>query len=127
MIQLTQAIPYTIVVLVAITVLDALGAIASRVYNIKYASLAILSIAIYTHIGYYISAKCGLSVALLVSLIAGFYDATVGWKISKGLKANYGLPEEDLERLTNTTNLTVMLFVAPFFAIIGHLLHLTIK
>ena len=124
MIQIIHALPYIFAALAAITILDALGAVASRVLNFKFTSLTVLSFAIYTLIGYFISPKCGLSIALLSSLIVGFYDGIVGWNLCKICKANFGVSDEIIQKISHTSNLTVMLFVAPFFAFMGHLIAL---
>ena len=89
--------------------------------NFNFAYLSILSFTIYILLGYFIGAKANFSTALLASLIVGFYDATVGWKLSVMLKANMGMNTELIESISVTNALTIMLFVAPFFAFIGHL------
>lgn len=122
MTQITAALQYTFAALVAITILDTLGAVASRLLNFRLPSLAILSCAIYILLGYFISPNSGLSIALLAGLIVGFYDATVGWKLSKLCKANFGVSEEFIQKISASSNLKVMLFVAPLFTFIGHLI-----
>jgi hypothetical protein len=121
MLNLIAAIPYTLAALLAVTILCSLGAVASRVFNFNFAYLSILSFTVYILIGYFVGGNANLSTAILSSLIVGFYDATVGWKISLKLKANMGINEELLDNITVSKALTIMLFVAPFFAFIGHL------
>lgn len=122
MIQITAALPYIIGALVAITILDTLGAVASRIFKFNYTSLAILSCTVYGLIGYLISPVSGLSMALLASLIVAFYDGTIGWTLSKKCKPNFGVSEELIQKISATSNLTVMLFIAPLFTFIGHLI-----
>jgi hypothetical protein len=122
MIQLTEALPYTIAALIAVTIIASAGAAISRWFNFKYVHLSFLSFTVYILIGYYISPISGLSAAILSSLVIGFYDATVGWKLSVLCKAKFDLSKEDLKKMTPSTTLAVMLFMAPLFAFIGHLL-----
>ncbi len=117
-----NALPYTFGALAAISILDSLGAIASRLLNFRFTSLTILSLTIYVLIGYFISPVSGLSIALLAGLVVGFYDGIVGWNLCKLCKANFGVEEELVEKISYTSNLTVMLFVAPLFTFIGHLI-----
>lgn len=123
MTHLLEAIPFTIGAIVVIALLNTIGAITSRRFNYKYAWLSVLSFSVYSFIGYSMGPRLGISIAILCSLVVGFFDATAGWKISKLLKANFGIPDEFLEKLTVQTNLTVMLFVAPFFSFSGYLLY----
>ena len=122
MIRLTEAIPYTIAGLIAVTVIDTAGAAVSRILNFNYVHVSFLSAAVYILIGYYISPRCGLSTAILSGLITGFFDATVGWKLTIWCKANFNLSEEDLKKMTPSTSLAIMLFLAPLLVFIGHLL-----
>lgn len=119
MTHITSAVIYTIAALVVVTLLDTIGAIASRVFKFRYTSLAVFSFAVYVLIGYLIA---GISLALLAALVVGFYDGTVGWILCKRCKANFGVSDEVIEKMTSTSNLTVMLFIAPLFTFIGHLI-----
>ena len=118
---LTHAIPYTIFGLLAVTILCTVGAYTSRRFSYNFMYLSIISFFIYMGIGYFVTQKTNLSVAILSSLIVGFYDATVGWKLSLIFKANMQVDDELLESMTPTKGLTIMLFVAPLFTFIGSL------
>ena len=115
------AIPYTLYAIVAITILCTVGSITSRILHFNFAYLSILSYLIYILLGYFISSKSTLSTALLASLVVGFYDATVCWNLCIKLKANMGLEAEQIKNLNTSKTLTIMLFMAPFFAFIGYL------
>lgn len=115
------AIPYTLFAILLLTLLCTVGAIASRVLQFNFVYLSILSYLVYALLGYYISSKANLSTALLASLVVGFYDATVCWQLCIKLRANMGLETEQIKNLTTTKTLTIMLFMAPFFAFIGYL------
>ena len=80
-----------------VTILDALGAIASRKFNFNYSSLSLLSFAIYLFIGYWAGAKLGTMAGITLSGIVALYDAIIGWKLSIWLKPNLGMYEELLK------------------------------
>lgn len=122
MFQIIEVLPFVASAILAVTVLTSVGSIVSRRFKFSYVYFSILSVAVYILLGYFVSSISNLSTALLAGLVVGFYDATVCWKISILLKANLGLPEEELAKITVSKSLTVMLFVAPFFVFIGHLL-----
>ena len=115
----TNAVIYLLVGLAIITVIDTLGAIASRKLKFKYSYLIILSTAIYIYISYLTSAEYGLFPALLVNGLIGFYDGTIGFKLSILLNANTGLDKQkSMEHLNERTAL-FMIIMASIFAIIG--------
>jgi hypothetical protein len=122
MTQFLAALPFLLSGLLCITLIDTVGAYASRRLNFNYGYLAILSFAIYTVLGGVISKTHGLIIALLVNMVIGLYDATIGWKLSRRLNANTGLSNDELKELTPSTNLTVMLAVSLLFTYIGYLL-----
>ncbi len=120
--ELTEAIPYIVAALAAVTIIDWAGAAASRILNFSYVYLSFVSFGVYVLLGYFVSPKCGLNIGILSSLIVGFYDATVGWKLALKSKANFELSDDDIRMMTPSTNLAVMLVVSPLFAWIGYLL-----
>lgn len=119
--HLLLAIPYVFFAMLFLTILCSVGSVASRKLQFNFVYLSILSYLIYIFLGYLISAKTNLSTALLASLVVGFYDATVCWKLCIKLNANMGLETEQIQSLTTSKTLTIMLFLAPFFAFIGYL------
>ena len=118
---LLQAIPYILFSVLAVTLLCTVGAIASRRFQFNFVYLSIFSYVIYILIGYAVSLKANLSTAFLASLIVGFYDATVAWKLCIKLNANMGLESEQMKNLTTNKALFIMLFMAPFFTFIGYM------
>lgn len=82
---------------IAVTVLDGLGAIASRKLDFSYGRLALISFFIYGVIGFVgagmIDTMAGITLAGLVAL----YDAVVGFRICMALEANWGEMEEMIE------------------------------
>lgn len=119
--NLAQSFSYILYAVLAVTLLCTIGAIASRKMQFNFVYLSILSYLVYIFLGYFVARKANLSTALLASLIVGFYDATVGWNLCKKLNANMGLESEQIKNLSTSKTLTIMLFMAPFFAFIGHL------
>jgi hypothetical protein len=74
----------------------------------------------YVCIGYLTSKEYELSTGLLVNALIGFYDGTIGFKLSIILKANTGLnKEKSLEHLNGKTAF-FMITIAIVFALIGY-------
>jgi len=82
---------------ISVTILDGLGAIASRRMGFSYGRLALFSFVIYGAIGYtgasLIDTMAGITLAGLVAL----YDAVIGFRISIALDANWGEMREMVE------------------------------
>lgn len=82
---------------IAVTILDGLGAIASRKLDFSYGRLAIFSFLIYGVIGYVgagmLDTMAGITLAGLVAL----YDAVIGFRICTALDANWGELQEMVE------------------------------
>jgi len=75
--------------LIFITLIDTLGAVASRKFNFKYTYLGMLSFAIYIVIGYLLSGwDFELITVLAICALLGLYDSTIGLKLSIRFKAN---------------------------------------
>jgi len=118
----TNALIYLIAGLGAITLIDVLGSIASRKLNFKYIYLIILSSAAYIVIGYLVSKEYGLPMGLVVNGLIGFYDGTIGAKLSIILKAKTYLNEEKTKQLSKGKAAPFMILVGFFFALIGFLI-----
>ena len=113
---------YTLIGLLVITIIDTLGAIASRKLDFNYAYLTPVSLAVYLLIGYFVSKDYGLYYAILSCCVTGLFDATIGWNLSLSLKANSGLTDEEIEKLTPYSRVAGMLGIASLFAFFGSLL-----
>jgi hypothetical protein len=120
--QVMQLSIVMLVGLIAVTLIDTLGAYASRVLNFKYGYLALLSFIVYASIGSFVSKHYSFNMAIAINLAIGFYDATIGWNLSRRLGANTGLNEEQQKKMTASANLTVMLVISLLFTYIGYLL-----
>jgi hypothetical protein len=77
--------------ILAIILLDALGSIASKQLGFKYTSLAALSFIIYGAVGFFATKQSDLKTGILMAAATGFFDATIGWKISMMLGVNTGV------------------------------------
>lgn len=119
--QLFKAVPNIIYSIIFLTVLCTIGSIASRKLKFNFAYLSLFSFGVYILIGYYVTLKTNLSIAILSGLIVGFYDATVARKLCIKLGANMGLETEQIRSLTTSKALIIMLFMAPFFTFIGYI------
>jgi hypothetical protein len=115
----TNALAYLTVGLVVITLIDTLGAIASRKLNFNYAYLTIPSFVVYTGIGYLTSEQYGLSMAMLVNGLLGLYDGTIGFRLSIINKANTGLDTEKSKEDLDGKTALVMIFLSFVFALVG--------
>lgn len=84
-----------------VTLIDITGSISSRKFNFNYGHFAVLSFLVYTGTSYVLySLTESKPAVLMLLLLLGFYDSTVGWKIAKKYKANYGKFNEMMEKMT---------------------------
>ena len=74
----------------AILLVDALGSMGSRQFNVNYAYIGVLSFAVYFALGFIATKKKDLKTGILLTATLGLFDATVGWKVSMLLHANVG-------------------------------------
>jgi len=110
---------YFLTGLICITLIDTVGAVASRKLNFKYTYLSIVSFIVYIGIGYLISKQYGLTIALIVNAILGLYDSTVGMSLSIRAKANTG----NITGVEGNPKMIVgMIITALFLGIFGYFL-----
>ena len=84
-----------------VTVVDVVGSVVSRLLNFSYGYFTVLSFIVYIGTGYLIAVKTNSALlTMIVVMLVGFYDATIGWTISQKLKANYGNSKELAEKYT---------------------------
>lgn len=106
----------------AITLIATLGAIASRKFNFKYVYLILPSSAVYIGLAIISSDHYNLYTTLLINALVGFYDGTIGFKLSIYLKANTGLDEEKSIQYQNSKQAFMMICVAVMLGLIGYAL-----
>lgn len=116
-----QLTTYFITGLICITLVDTLGAVASRKLNFKYTYLGILSFAIYIGTGYLLAGKhFELIIILAISAILGLYDSTIGLKLSIRLKAN----SENIDTIESNPKMVIsMITMAILQGFIGYYIH----
>lgn len=105
--------------LAIITVIDTVGAILSRKLQFKYVYLTVVSGALYIIMGYLVSLKFSLGIALGVNAILGLYDGSAGLWLCLKLNANIDNREETADMLNVKTAVTMMV-VAVVLGLIGH-------
>ena len=108
--------------LLAITLIDTLGAIASRKFNFKYVYLSVFSFVVYTLLGYFVAREYSLNATIVSTCLVGIYDATVGWHFSLVLKANNGLTEEQMQQMNPLSRIISMIGIGIIFGYIGYFL-----
>lgn len=111
---------YTLLGILLVTITDALGSVASRKFDFNYGYLTPLSLGIYMIVGYLVSKEYGLTYAIISACIVGVFDATAGWQLSVALKANTGLDDEQLEKISLGYRIFGMIGIAAVFGFLGH-------
>jgi hypothetical protein len=109
-----------IIDLISITLIDTLGAIASRKLNFKYIYLSALSFLVYIVIGYLVSKPYSLTIALFINGILGLYDGTIGLYLSLTLKANNGMDDEQIQKVLGVNSAIVMIITSIPLTLIGY-------
>lgn len=122
MTTLTHTLLVTLIGLASVTLIDSIGSIASRRLQFNYGWLTILSLSVYTCTGYFIGEESNLNLVFAANCIIGFYDATIGWKLSVMLKANTGMSAEEKEIMNLKARLFIMFIIAFLFGYIGFLI-----
>ena len=105
--------------LAGITFIDVLGAIASRKLSFKYVKLISVSLLFYIYMGYLVSKNYGLAIAFVINNLIGFYDATVGLRLSIILKANANFEDSRYKQPLNGKIIFSMLIIASALSILG--------
>ena len=111
---------YTLLGILLVTITDALGSVASRKLYFNYGYLTPLSLGIYMLVGYLVSKEYGLTYAIISACIVCVFDATAGWQLSVALKANTGLDDEQLEKISLGYRIFGMIGIAAVFGFLGH-------
>ena len=102
-----------------VTLLDSLGAIASRNFDFKYSNLATVSTLLYLLIAFLIAKKTDIKTGVIFSGLLGLFDATIGWKISMILKANIGNLKTEINFVVWIIMAMLMTVFASIIGLIG--------
>lgn len=111
-----KALPTLLIGVVAVTLLDSLGAIASRQMAFNYSYLSVISFIIYVAIAFFIARRTDKKTAIIYVGLLGLYDATIGWKLSMLLQENTGNMTVEI---TSTVLITTAIFMTLFAALLG--------
>lgn len=106
----------------AITLINTLGAIASRKFTFKYSRVAFFSFIVYLLIGFFGSKMFEVNIAICVAVLVGLYEATVGLWLSFKLNANIDITKEEKKMLIGVYSIILMLITSIIFATIGYAL-----
>ena len=110
---------YIIIGLIAISLIDTAGSVASGKLNFNYMYLSVLSTATYVSIAYFASKDYNLTTVLLLTSILGLYDGTVGLWFSKVLKANTGKTPQGSNEIGIRSAIT-MIMMSLIFGLAGY-------
>lgn len=108
--------------LAAVTLIDTAGAVLSRVLQFRYTYLSALSFLVYIGIGFWGTKFLNPNSAITTAIVVGVYDATVGFRMSIRLKANIGITQEEVKKVSGIYSIVVMVILAVFFSTIGYAL-----
>lgn len=81
----------------AVSVADAIGAIASRRMNFSFSYFSFITFGIYIFVGYIGAKLIDTTAGVTFAGLTALYDSVIGWKISSALDANWGDLQEFLE------------------------------
>ena len=81
---------YKIIIIgfLAITLFDIIGSITSSKFNYPYIDLWPISLIIYISIPVFVTIASNFKTGMVAGSLLGFFDSTIGWKISMLLGAN---------------------------------------
>lgn len=102
--------------ILAVTLLDSLGAIASRQLNFNYSLLSIVSFIVYVGFAFFLASQTDKKTTIIITGLLGLFDGTIGWKISELLGANTG--ENEIE-ITTTILITTVILMTTFSCLLG--------
>lgn len=102
--------------ILAVTILDTFGAIASRQLNFNYSLLSVVSFFVYVGFAFFLARQADKKTTIILTGLLGLFDATIGWKLSEMLGANTG--ESNIE-ITTTIMITTAIFMTIFASLLG--------
>lgn len=109
----------------ATTIIAIIGSITSRKLRFNYSYLAILSIILYIAVTRLIYGKTEDKILTLSFIMfLGFYDGTVGWRLSKKFNAFHGRFTEFAEKTTGSQAIIASLFFSSACGLAGILIPL---
>jgi ribose/xylose/arabinose/galactoside ABC-type transport system permease subunit len=127
--QLTMKKEYKILLigLVAVGLLDTFGSVASRLLDFNYSFLSPVSFLIYGTTAFLVTRNRDLKVGVLFGAILGFFDSTIGLKISILLDANTGDSAIELTTVLWVVTAILMTGLGALVGLIGGVLARIVK
>ena len=114
--KMKKSLSIFLVGILAVTILDSFGAIASRQLNFNYSLLSVVSFIVYVGFAFFLARQADKKTTIILTGLLGLFDATIGWKLSEMLGANTG--ENNIE-ITTTIMITTAIFMTLFASCIG--------
>ena len=111
---------YSIPPLFLITIIDTIGAIASRKLKFKYEYLTPLSLLTYIITGFLLGTAVDILTLSIISGLVGLYDGTLGFWFSIKLNAYSNISIEQRKKLLGVRMALIMVIVAFLFALAGY-------
>lgn len=102
--------------LIAVGLLDIFGSIASRQLDFDYSLLSFVSFIIYGTTCFFATRTKNLRTGIIYGMILGFFDSTIGLKISMLLDANIG---DYRYEITPVFWIFIMIYMIGFGALAG--------
>ena len=102
--------------ILAVTLLDSFGAIASKQLNFNYSFLLVFSFVVYVGFAFLHARQSDKKTTIILTGLLGLFDATVGWKLSEILGANTG--KNNIE-ITTTIMIITAIFMTLFASLLG--------
>lgn len=102
--------------LIAVVLIDTIGSITSRELNFDYSLLSFVSFIIYGTACFFATRAKNLKTGIIYGMILGFFDSTVGLKISILLQAN--TPDYNYE-ITLALWIFIVIYMVGFGALTG--------
>jgi len=87
--------------ILAVTLLDSLGAMASRQLSFNYSLLSVVSFIVYIGFAFLLTKQADKKTTIILTGLLGLFDSTIGWNLSELLGANTG--ENNIEITTKET------------------------
>lgn len=102
--------------ILAVALLDSLGAIASRQLGFSYSLLSFVSFIVYVGFAFFLTRQADKKTTIILTGLLGLFDATIGWKLSELLGANTG---ENKVEISTTILLVTAIFMTIFASLLG--------
>jgi hypothetical protein len=114
-----KALPTIFIGVLAITVFDILGSIASRQMNFDFSYLSPISFILYVSIAFVVARRTDKKTAVITAGLLGLFEATVGWKLSLLLHPNFGNKRTEFTPAIFAATIVVVTLLAGLLGLLG--------